>query len=273
MRLVHSFSSVRCSKDNLKVHVITFTLSALYAKNSGFEIVLHTDEFGKFLFQHAPYDEIIVDLPEPPEDTRIFAWCKFVAMANEPIDSIHIDGDVFLKRPEFKELLSLDGCDIICQNLEEIGIYPYHQSSWNKESYAWQNCKFPTWMSRKFNKMYNVGIIGFKDEKHRDAYHTLYNEMMEDFKINGKSNDCVPELISEQKLLYDYATHNNLKVKKLLDHMHIMKHARSIGYQHLLGEAKYKMFDKTKEVLKKLDSDLYDKTLDVLEKARKYKKK
>lgn len=265
MVIVHSFSSIRCSKENLPVHIFTFTLSALYAKRSGFDIVLHTDEMGKHFLQHAPYDKIIVDIPTPPSDHRVFAWCKFVAMSNEDINAIHIDGDVFLKSPNLKDKLSFDDCDVICQNLEKIGVFPYQDSCWDKESYAWRNCYFPEWMPRKFNKMYNVGIIGFKDKVTRDEYHSLYNKMMKDFEKNGRKNECVPELVSEQKLLYDFANHKKLKVKCLLDYQNLMSSANANGYQHLLGASKYKCIDKTKSTLKKLDKDLYDKTVDVLQ--------
>ena len=82
---------------------IHFTISAVYAKQNGFNIVLHTDKIGTHYLQHAPYNEIIVDLGTPPEDKRIFAWCKFEAIKNESIDSIHIDSDVF-KKPSNKRI-------------------------------------------------------------------------------------------------------------------------------------------------------------------------
>lgn len=263
MRLVHSFSAVRCTPETLPVHVYTFTLSAVYAKQNGFEIVLHTDKVGAHYLQHAPYDEIIVDLGTPPDDKRIFAWCKFVAMANEPVDSIHIDGDVFIKKP-MQDLLTLKDEDILCQNLEKVGIFPYQESCWDKESYVWRDCRYPHWMPRKFNEMYNCGIIAFKDKKIRDEYYKLYHDMMADFKINGKSLDCVPELVSEQKLLYDFAKHKNLKVKCLLDLYELNASANKIGYQHLLGAAKHKSLDKTKEVLLKTNLYIYNKTGKVL---------
>lgn len=267
MHLVHSFSSVRCTPETLSVHIFTFTLSALYAKRSGFDIVLHTDELGAHYFQHAPYDEIIIDIPEPPKDNRIFAWCKFIAMKNEPITSIHIDGDVFLKQPQLKNILTFDDCDIICQSLEKCGVYPYNASVWFNESYAWQDCSYPNWMSRSFDEMYNVGVIGFKDSSVRDEYHNLYSSLMKEFESKGKNIDCVPELISEQKLLYDLAKHKNLKVKCLLDLYNLTPSANKIGYQHLLGESKFKCIEKTKQVLKTLDEELYNKTVKILSEA------
>ena len=263
MRLVHSFSAVRCTTKTLPVHVYTFALSAVYAKLNGFEIVLHTDKVGAHYLQHAPYDEIIVDLGTPPEDKRIFAWSKFVAMVNEPIDSIHIDGDVFIKKP-IQDLLKLEDDDILCQNLEKIGIFPYHESCWDKESYVWRDCKYPSWMPRRFDEMYNCGIIAFKDKKIRDEYFNLYHKMMNDFKTNGKSADCTPELVSEQKLLYDFAKHNNLKVKCILILLELTPSANKIGYQHLLGDAKHKSLDKTKIFLERLNKNVYDNTTELL---------
>lgn len=264
MRLVHSFSAIRCTHETLPVHVFTFTLSAVYAKLSGFEIVLHTDKVGAYYLQHAPYDKIITDLGEPPVDGRVFAWCKFKAMDNEPIDSIHIDGDVFIKKSTMKNILHYNDCDVICQNLEKIGIFPYHESCWDKESYSWGNCSYPKWMPRNFNEMYNCGIIGFKDISVRKEYHNNYKKMMDDYKINGKGNDCVPELVSEQKMLYDFCKHKNLKVKCILDVQNLTASANKIGYQHLLGNSKYKSLNKTKQMLKTLNSSVYEKTVEIL---------
>ena len=112
--------------------------------------------------------------------------------------------------------------------------------------------------------MYNCGIISFKDKKIRNEYYKLYNDMMNDFYINGKSTDCVPELVSEQKLLYDFAEHKNLKVKCLLDLHELNASANKIGYQHLLGSAKHKSLDKTKMYLERLNKNVYDNTVEVL---------
>lgn len=115
------FSTKYCNKRQLKVHVYYFTLSAIYAKRSGFNIVLHTDNKGFKYLQHAPYDEIFVDLDIDISNRKeIFARAKFKAMENEPDDSIHIDGDVFLKKETIKEHLKYGEYDIIVQLLETL---------------------------------------------------------------------------------------------------------------------------------------------------------
>lgn len=68
MRLVHSLNTKGMGKKSLEVNVYYFTLSALYAKRNGFDIVLHTDIQGAYYLQHAPYDDIICDLGDSPSD-------------------------------------------------------------------------------------------------------------------------------------------------------------------------------------------------------------
>jgi hypothetical protein len=39
-------------------------------------------------------------------------------MKDEPLGTIHIDGDVFLKNPELKNILEFSNYDCIVQNIE-----------------------------------------------------------------------------------------------------------------------------------------------------------
>lgn len=265
MRIIHSFSSINCELNKIPCFIFTYTLSAVYAKKSGFYIVLHTDKQGAYYLQHAPYDEIIVDLGTPPEDKRIYAWCKFEAMKNETEDAIHIDGDVFLKSPKLIEHFEYGDYDVLCQSIEEKNNM-YH---WSKEKYAWKDCKRFEWMDNDIKLMYNCGIIGFKNINIKKEYHNIYIKLMDEFAINGKSIMCTPELVSEQQSLYDLCKYKNYKVKCLLDG-NITESATEIGYQHLLGDTKYKYFSLTKETLQKLDKNIFEKTEHFVSTIQKY---
>ena len=258
MRLVHSFSTKRCKGDKLKVNVYCFILSCLYAKRSGFEIVLHTDKKGAELLKHAPYDKIIIDLedcalPKP----RIYAWSKFKAMQNEEPDTIHIDGDVFLKNPILQKSLTFDNCDIIVQQVEIDGVYPW--GGWNNSTIAFAKCEYPSFLPRLCDRMYNCGVVGFKSKEVRDEYTKWYNYLIEQYNKLGVDIDSVPDLIAEQQLLYYFAKHKNLKVKEILDYKNLQESAKSLGYQHLLGKSKYQCLDKIKQTLKKLNINIHNK--------------
>lgn len=257
-RLVHSFYTGHCSEEQLEALVWTYALSALYAHRSGFEIVLHTDELGAKILRHAPYDKIVCSIGEPPADGRLFAWPKFHAMASEPEGSIHIDGDVFLKKETLQDLLTFDDCDIIVQSVEKQGEPPYY-APWTNEMYAFRDVEYPQWMNRQLLKMYNCGVVGFKDKNTMHEYHSHYWHLIEQFCMKGRTVECVPDLVAEQQLLYEFARHKGLKVKTLLSPSVTKEEANTLGYQHLLGGSKYKNLDKTKAVMKSLDIDLFIK--------------
>lgn len=119
MRVVHSFNSEYCSKEKFQIYMYYFALSCIYAKKSGFEVALHCDANTEAVLRNASYDEIITDIPHIDESLKqFFAAPKFIAMKNEPLGSIHIDGDVFLKKPNLVDLMNFDNYDCIVQSLE-----------------------------------------------------------------------------------------------------------------------------------------------------------
>lgn len=258
MRLVHSFSTKRCFGERLKVNVYCFTLSCLYAKRSGFNIVLHTDRKGAELLRYAPYDEVIVDLENlSVPNNRIFAWCKFEAMKNEPEGSIHIDGDVFLKSPKIKDLLNFNDCDVIVQQIEIDGVYPW--GGWDNSTIAFAKCEYPPFLPRYCERMYNCGVVGFKNKSVWEEYYKWYRYLIDQYNVRGVDIDSVPELVAEQQLLHALTKHKSLKVKELLDFRNLQGSANDLGYQHLLGRSKYSSLDKIKFALKRINANVFNK--------------
>lgn len=241
------------------MNVWCFALSCLYAKRSGFKIVLHTDKKGAELLKSAPYDKIIVDLedqisPRP----RIFAWPKFKALQNEDEGAIHIDGDVFLKKGILRKLMKFDDCDIIVQSKEIKGMYQYGYL-WEESTQSFAHCEYPSFLPRRCKTMYNCGVIGFKDKKLWEEYNKWYWYLIDQYNCLGIDMCSVPDLIAEQQLLYEFAKHKNLKVRELINFESIQDSAKEIGYQHLLGSAKFRNLDKIKQILKAMDINIYNK--------------
>jgi hypothetical protein len=113
--LVHSFYAGENSEARLFINIITYTLSCMYAKKSGFTIYLHADELGAKYLNHCPYDKIIVDLKKEdfPLSDILYAAPKLKVLEQYPLGTIHIDGDVFLKSPNLKNILNFSNYDVI----------------------------------------------------------------------------------------------------------------------------------------------------------------
>lgn len=258
MRLVHSFSTKNLSAERLRLHTYYFTVSAIYAKQSGFEIVLHTDNRGARALQFAPYDQVYIDLENITIANRIYAWPKFKAMENEKPESFHIDGDVFIKNPNISKYLTFDDCDIIIQNIEIKGV-EHWGGLWSESTQAFARCEYPTWMTRDCTHMYNCGIIGFKDNNVMKEYHNWYWTLISRYSEKGIDLHSVPDLIAEQQMLYDFCKHKGLKVKELLTFPKLNERADEIGYQHIIGNAKNTQLKTCCKLLKKLDINVYKK--------------
>ena len=171
--------------------------------------------------------------------------------------AVHIDGDVFLKKPTIKDSLVFDDCDIIVQQVEIAGVYPW--GGWDNSTIAFAKCEYPSFLPRLCDRMYNCGVVGFKSKDIRDEYTQWYNYLIDQYNRLCVEIDSVPELVAEQQLLYYFAKHKGLKVKEILDYKNLQGSAKELGYQHLLGQSKYQCLDKVQQVLKQLDINIYNK--------------
>ena len=260
MRLAHSFASEKCDDKMFYIHMCYFILSCLYAKNSGFELALHCDNKTKDFLEMAPYDEIITDIEgcEWP-GKRLYAFGKFIAMKDEPLGTIHIDGDVFLKNPELKNILEFSNYDCIVQNIEW-PIEPWGYL-WNESADCFKNCEYPSWAKPLCNEMYNCGVIGINNKELKDLYFDTYNWMAQQYKEKGIDCHSVPDLIIEQQFLKDLTDHFGYSVKQVLD-FEDLSSANKIGYQHVLGGAKEPNVHKVLKLIKKYNLEIYNKLTD-----------
>lgn len=278
MRLVHTFTSNRCSEHEFYMHMAYFILSCIYAKQNGFEIVLHCDKKTYEILQYAPYDEIILDLEGIVinVDNRIFAWPKFKVMESEPLGSIHIDGDVLLKSPELLKRMDFTGYDVIVQNYEEPGGYSKfttdiefkkaHRGSkiiWQKCADILKYCEYPKWAPREIHSMYNCGIIGFNNQDLKKEYFDTYWLMLEEYSKHAVKNIKEhADLILEQQFLYDLCKYKNYKVKEFLDsNKNLHQQAKELKYQHVFGSGKMYNLNKVLKLIKKYRFDIFEKII------------
>lgn len=266
---LHSYWSVPAFNERWNVDKITqtitnmwyFAVSVEYLKRLNQKVVLHTDEFGKDLLDHVPYDEIHLTLEEIPDwmDPALWACGKMYALTKAPINAVHIDGDVFFKKPECLERLS-QNADVITQCYEHI--------SWAAPAYAdamnaLQHLEFPKWASKDLKKSCNTGVLYFTNEDLKKDFLNTYFSMAEKISKDKKCRETfltdrstAPDIIIEQKFLLELAEHTNCRFKTILANI---EEAVNIGYQHVIGIHKYPQLDTCKNILKKLNFDLFKK--------------
>lgn len=282
MRLFHSLWTKPAldkrwdTSNQLESNLWLYTLSVIFAKKQGLEIVLHTDTLGKKLLGHLPYNQIYTTLDKIPSEipTMIWAYGKFVALKEEPIGSIHIDGDVMITTQKCADALN-GNYDLIVQNKEpaythlvdELALYGFTSKRFFCTDYA-----------------YNCGIVGFNNTDLKQAYLNFY---FKETSLIAKNNILKKKMLEDKHLCVDLPleqwslsvlAEKKYKVKSILeggvDHdwwkstSEINKNAQNIGYLHLIGKAKYSAIDKVKFYVLTLDKDLYYKTKEIIEKYK-----
>lgn len=282
MRLFHSLWTKPAldkrwdQSGQLEANLWLYTLSVIFAKQWGFDIVLHTDTLGKQLLGHLPYNQIYTTLDKIPSNipTMIWAYGKFQALKEEPIGSIHIDGDVMITSNKCADKLKSFNTDVIVQCVE--GSYPDVLDKLLQSNIVSKNF-FST------NYAYNCGVVGFNSKGLKQAYLDFYFQSVNKIAINSPIKKLIdsnkyfcPDLPLEQwslaVLSKNYKTSTVLKTTVNYawgpPNSTTNIDARDIGYLHLIGKDKYKAIDKVKFYILALDKDLYYKTKEIIEKYK-----
>lgn len=275
MRFVHSLSTrplgIQLYDSNalqrLVGNILYYALSLAYLKRLHQEVVLYTDTLGERLLGHLPYNKIYVTLDDMPEEIspRFWASAKMHAMSQEPIESVHIDGDVFIKDQKLIDLIENSDWDLLVQMYE----HDYFSPGYYKE--------FPFWKKDKdFLKenginidvygAYNTGILGFRNQELKDTFLNLYKKLaINHSKVYWDelltNPDLTPDLVTEQTAIYQLS--KDYKVKLLIDpksDQTIREVCNNLGYQHVITMYKYKQLDKCIEMLKQISPEIYNKT-------------
>ncbi len=250
--LIHSFWSKNCDSCSFFVNIATYILSCIYAKRCGYDLHLFTDKTAEEYLKIAPYDSINTCLDELDSPAKeIYAWPKFIALQQCPLDAVHIDGDVFIKKYIDFEI---NKYDVLVQDCEyNDHIWPGAEANLKSVQHI-----LPNWANKNSTTMYNCGVLGVFNQKIKDIFCSNYWNMVQQYKLHAKHiKGDIPDVIFEQKMLYDLSMHNNLRVKELLRFDYRNQDATSISYQHLIGYSKYKCISHTLKVLKNLDTVVY----------------
>ena len=165
-------------KDKLEANVYIFALSLTYLKKLGCTVNLHTDTLGATLLNGLGYDNIYLTANEIPQDIspKIFAYIKSMALQYEPLGTVHIDGDVFIKTEECLDIIFNHNCDCVLQSCET-------SLPWINESRSFMIPFLSEHFLSNSKKLhiydydYNVGVIGFFNSDLKDLYIQNYQNL------------------------------------------------------------------------------------------------
>lgn len=249
--------AINKSPEKLRDMLYIYALSLIYGLENHYTMVLYTDSLGMEIMKNFPYNEKhLLNIPEDNSCKCFKAQSKFYALQQEPLGSIHIDGDVFLKQPSI--FMNLNNADVIVQNSET---YQFDNDViFFKEGADWLYENGVTPDLRTYNGTYNCGTIGFFNQELKDQYLNNYFSALE--KLKNKEFDFWLDLILEQQMLFEI-TKDKYKVFKLFTDDStfdaLLAQQNALGYTHLIGtqkQSKLCMQD-VKRILRKKNRDLY----------------
>lgn len=268
IRIFHTLWTKPLKEERTPVTLLCYAISFYYAKQMGAEVVLHTDSLGAEMLSFLPYDEVYIDLDDIPDNiTRFWAYGKLYATQREPLGSVHIDGDVFLKNPRLADYFRTD-CDLITQSEEG--------DDWRTD-YTYELSQFaigiedlPNGMHLHYPKSYNCGVVQLNNAKLKKHYLDTYFQavdlslsdptyedraakIMDRFSNEGS---IIPDIITEQQFLHEIAQEYITDTILVGD---IRTDAINKGYTHLCTAAKYEMQTEIEDLLRELDTKLLNK--------------
>lgn len=272
--IVQSLWTKPC-KDKKKLADTMFTcaLSLAYAHRSGYKVHMHTDSKGYELMKNFGYDGLYKTLDEIPDSvpTDLFAAGKFYAMQEEGIvGKVHIDTDVFIKKPILDRFYEDNTIDAICQMEEDMMLIDHSDFIQHMHILGYPATTRPNW----FGSM-NTGVVGFNNPELAVKYFNNYFEALryypadkiEKYKKEGGYEYLMFDFVLEQIELSFLSV--NYNVYTLLPTKNCCKVADAIGYQHLQGNTKWTASSraKIKSLLYSMDIALYRKAMVAAAKA------
>lgn len=296
MNFIHTYWSVPSKNSRWdineetaeKCNIAYYALSLAYLKRLNQKVILYTDDYGKSLFGDLPYDNIYTTLNDINCTCSTCCWAqgKIHALKHAQLGDVFIDGDVFIKSQECLDAIE-DGLnyDAMFQGLEYSAefygtkldedldeklrlnrFHIYHDHAVHLQIYD-----YPDNMEKFGQYAYNAGILMINNQDYKDsflnAYYFLHNQIDEDAYMQyryEKDHDFCPDLICEQRFLYECGMDYNIKTllnyqdKDASGEQTINEQAKAIGYQHVIGHYKYSQLDICLNKLKEVNSDIYD---------------
>ncbi len=232
------------------------------------DITLYIDPVGYEYLSGLPCRVIKVDFNQ---DLELWMEPKLYAMENQREAFVHLDTDIFIKKPfefEFEKVIV---------ERKDIGYYCYEPLIKFFDDY----CKdLPLW-DPTIPYAWSCGVIGFKDFALRDEFLSFYRILKKTLSDNRKAYDKFiddyPGYLEIALLLEQYNLTSMLKVIGIDPTILIpgdtikeqSEYANNLGYTHLLGASKYhpKNIDKIKKLLHIKFPDQYRSIQDRLETA------
>lgn len=262
------------NKEKLEVNIYLYALSLAHLKQLGCTVNLHTDLLGSRLLSGLGYNNIYLTAEELPKsiNPKIFAYIKSMALQREPIGTIHIDGDVLIKKEECLNRIFNHNCDCVLQSCETY--LPWEQNARSLMiSFLSENLLSTGKRLDIKSYDYNVGVIGFFDKSLRDAYIQNYQKLASELSkykylhlVNHNEGLFrTPDLVLEQQLIVNLTEANTVHFVLPVDSLSYVNDrneiAKEIGYAHLLGATKYESqnVNKIKQALLDINPEYFNK--------------
>ncbi|UZO81753.1 hypothetical protein NBT05_04615 [Aquimarina sp. ERC-38] len=274
MRIIYSLNTYpiannRWNMGNRFDNTIYMTAgSILYTQMWYKDITLYVDPIGYEYLSGLPCRVIKVDFKQ---DLELWMESKLYAIEEQREPFVHLDTDVFLKKP-----LEFEFEKVIVER-KDIGYYCYEPlinffDDYCKDLHLWDSTIPYAW---------SCGVIGFKDFALRDEFLSFYRILKNTLSDNrgdyDKFIEDYPGYLEIALLLEQYNLTSMLKVIGIDPTVLIpgstiqeqSEYANNLGYTHLLGASKYhpKNINKIKRLLHKKFPDYYRSIQDRLETA------
>lgn len=274
--LIHSFNTRPLAIDcygiggvrRLLGNIWYFSLSVAYARSLGARIELHTDTLGERLLGHLPYDAVHLTLDGMPRDIspRFWAAGKIAALEAATPGTLHIDGDVFIKKPQVLDAIAGSDADVVVQHSEiDVESYPREAALFAPVAGA---CAAAGIDLADIGHAFNTGIVAVRSERLLRRWCAAYKAMARAFTAHygaaasEQLTHATPDLITEQLALRQLAGHEGCRVFELTgEHTYDSAHVGAMGYQHVPTMFKYDHVDKVKNILRHRFPQIYNKTL------------
>lgn len=281
MKIIHSAWTTPMVKqrwnvtDLLEKSLWLYGYSIDYATTIGLEIDMYTDSRGAEIFNCLPYRNIYTNLDELDENginERFWSAGKIIALRDSEIGSVHIDGDVFLKKPEIIPMLEFKDNGAICQMQERIHFFV---QSYQDLLPMFLNAGIKVeGFDYSLTTSLNAGVLGFSDLKLKDKFIDGYFDLIGQCQSNQEFMSLLkydlnkriePNIIIEQFFLRGLCEHEKVGIKYLLetnsddyeqDMIEVQKQAESLGFVHAYGGSKFQIIEAIKDILRERNPEL-----------------
>lgn len=276
MRFFHSFSSQPCLNEDktpseiLYKNILYYATSLSYIKKNfpNIEIVLHTDKIAYEIMSILPYDEIYLSLEGKCLNKNLFASGKIESIKLENIDSVHIDGDVFLFKKEIIDFFDFNDCDVFIEYIESTDFYYPINNVYNKDILNNE-------LLGGKDKAFSCGVLKFNNDKLKNDFIKNYDFFVNEYEKRGlqKCEYKTYDLFFEQVNLYELVNKNGLKFKTLYNDLNEYS-IRKFGYIHKQSTLKYSddNIESVKVRLLKNDANLYNNLINKINNLKIWKK-